>query len=563
MTLLLGLAVLVSTVRGEDKSDQPQSFTFRITGLFMPEREPDLHKLFETQPLLELVSVDYEKAEAVIAWDTSKLWRDQQPEKYAELLNNRLRGNSRGAFGARPLSTTPWDKLKQIEIPVAVLDCKACSFAAYEMIFKLPGVERATTSFKTRKVTARIDPEQIDRAALEAALKKGGVELPAVILRELGGSFLNGGEELRIGGEKMGDDQLRFLGRLDPPLKKLQIRGDSKVTSAGLQRIATLTGLEELSISLPDLKDDDVAALAALTGLRKLTLRSDRKEGLSLTPAGLAPLVALTQVEQLGIGGHAFPPAVLATLPEVFPRIKSLDMNHTFSNNADTLRAFARLQHLERIILGGNPWLPEDAMAEVGKMRSLRELNLVHTGEEHFGTAVRSLEGHPNLRRIEMAVRGDQLTDDLAPIFLTIPHLEVFTFGNDPGPLTDAAVEIIARHPKIHTLDLAHPGFSDAVTQKLAGMPALHTLKIGAAHFTDAVLEPLADVQGLRVLEIGNGFRSPVITDAAVAPLARLSRIERISFLLHPNATFSEEALAALKKQLPEAKIELRRKENP
>ena len=79
----------------------------------------------------------------------------------------------------RLLRTTPLEKLKLIEIPVVGLDCKGCSYAAYEMIFKLPGVERATASFKAGMVTALIDPKQTDQSKLEEALKKGGVEIPA------------------------------------------------------------------------------------------------------------------------------------------------------------------------------------------------------------------------------------------------------------------------------------------------------------------------------------------------------------------------------------------------
>jgi hypothetical protein len=41
----------------------------------------------------------------------------------------------------------------------------------------VPGVERATADFKAGKVVALIDPTKADRAKLEEALKKGGVEL--------------------------------------------------------------------------------------------------------------------------------------------------------------------------------------------------------------------------------------------------------------------------------------------------------------------------------------------------------------------------------------------------
>jgi cation transport ATPase len=88
-----------------------------------------------------------------------------------------LRSASRSTFGIKPLRSIPLEKLRLIEIPVAGLDCKACSLGAYEAIYRLDGVERATASFREGRVMALIDPEKMDRARLEAALKKRGVEV--------------------------------------------------------------------------------------------------------------------------------------------------------------------------------------------------------------------------------------------------------------------------------------------------------------------------------------------------------------------------------------------------
>ncbi|MFT5524991.1 MAG: copper chaperone CopZ [Pirellulaceae bacterium] len=178
--LLLCLSVIATPACGEDQPAELQRIKHQITGLFMPDREQDLRELFKTKlPQFKLMSVDYVNAEAVLEYAPAKVWQNEKPEKFAELLNNHLRNNSRGTFGAKPLRTTPLETLKLIEIPVVGLDCKGCSYAAYQMIFKLPGVERATVSFKTGKVAALIDPSQTEQQKLEEALKKGGVELPA------------------------------------------------------------------------------------------------------------------------------------------------------------------------------------------------------------------------------------------------------------------------------------------------------------------------------------------------------------------------------------------------
>jgi copper chaperone CopZ len=181
IALLLGISFALHSLTADAQDDDtdagPLRIKHQITGLFMPERLKDLHVLFDKLPDMKLVEVDYENSEAVIEYEPGNLWPNEKPEKFPERLDNYLRSPSRGTFGAKPLRTTPLKKLELIEIPVVGLDCKGCSYAAYLLVFKLPGVERATSSFKAGKVTALIDPKQTDRKKLEEALTKGGVEL--------------------------------------------------------------------------------------------------------------------------------------------------------------------------------------------------------------------------------------------------------------------------------------------------------------------------------------------------------------------------------------------------
>jgi copper chaperone CopZ len=151
----------------------------QITGLFMKEREQDLREAVEKIPQVKLVSIDFKNAEAVFAYDPKKAFAGAKPEQAMQQLDNLLKSASNYTFGIKPLCSVPLEKLKLIDIPVAGLDCKACSLAAYEAVYKLDGVERATASFRERRVTALIDPAKTDRARLEDALKKRGVQLTA------------------------------------------------------------------------------------------------------------------------------------------------------------------------------------------------------------------------------------------------------------------------------------------------------------------------------------------------------------------------------------------------
>ena len=170
-TLYLLLLSLAAAIAGEE------NVTHRITGLFSPQREAALRAAMEKLPGVKLVSVDFEHAEAVFAYDAAVAFKGTKPEKVVERFNDLLRGATRHTIGIAPLEATPKDKLARIEIAVAGCDCPACGLAAYESISKIAGVAAATVDFKDGRIVALVDAEKTNRAALEAALKKRGVEM--------------------------------------------------------------------------------------------------------------------------------------------------------------------------------------------------------------------------------------------------------------------------------------------------------------------------------------------------------------------------------------------------
>lgn len=149
----------------------------QITGLFSRDREQDLRNVMQTIPEIKLVSIDFKIAEVTFEYDPATVFPNATPEQIVERFNNLLGSASRQTFGVKPLCTTPRDKMKLIEIPVAGLDCKGCCLGAYDAIYRIEGVEQATASFKDGLVTAWLHPDRIDRAALEEALKQRGVTL--------------------------------------------------------------------------------------------------------------------------------------------------------------------------------------------------------------------------------------------------------------------------------------------------------------------------------------------------------------------------------------------------
>lgn len=167
-----------SQVPAEDKPAEPKLVKHQITGLFCPKREQDFKTLCQEKlAKFKLVSIDYANAEATFGYDPAQEFPGANPQQVIESFHNELGNASRNTFGAKPLRTTPREKLELLEIPILGLDCKACSLAVYEILFRLKGVEQATASFKDRKATALIDPTQIDRAEIEKTLKQRGVTL--------------------------------------------------------------------------------------------------------------------------------------------------------------------------------------------------------------------------------------------------------------------------------------------------------------------------------------------------------------------------------------------------
>lgn len=171
------LMLLATTAPADDAATNAEPIRHRITGLFSVDREADLRAAMLSIPEIDLVSIDFDRAEAAFRYDAEKVFPGANAEQVIERFNNLLRNASNHSLGITPLCAMERDKLKFVEIAVGGLDCKGCSFAAYDAIYRLDGVEQATASFKLGLVTAWIDPAKTDRMTLESALTRRGVTL--------------------------------------------------------------------------------------------------------------------------------------------------------------------------------------------------------------------------------------------------------------------------------------------------------------------------------------------------------------------------------------------------
>ena len=184
-TLLMILMALIGLFAGATLRAEEQSTTVRIIGISDPGRVEDFRTALKSVPELQLVSVDGEKASAVLRYEISAIITkpkpkpaDLAPEKILEQLNNLVGKASVHTFSVTAPTGVAEDKLVKVEFKVGILDCKGCRYGAYIVIAKLDGVERATVNSTNRTLTAWIDPAKTNKDALEAALKKARVELP-------------------------------------------------------------------------------------------------------------------------------------------------------------------------------------------------------------------------------------------------------------------------------------------------------------------------------------------------------------------------------------------------
>jgi len=142
------LALACAAFAADEKPAPPQNFTYRITGLFSPDRETMLRTALEKMPNVKLVSVDFEHAEGVFSYVPAVAFKDTKPEDITKRFDELIRNATHHTLGIASLITTPHDKLTRIEIPVIGLDCQACALGTYEAIYKIDGVAAATVDYK-------------------------------------------------------------------------------------------------------------------------------------------------------------------------------------------------------------------------------------------------------------------------------------------------------------------------------------------------------------------------------------------------------------------------------
>lgn len=184
-----------------------------------------------------------------------------------------------------------------------------------------------------------------------------------------------------------------------------------------------------------------------------------------------------------------------------------------------------------RLTLFIGPDTPAGALAPLGRLDNLRwvevELRRDDRGREPTpadATArVAELAAVPNLERLSLWNSDHLLTDELAGKLTEFKALRSLV---GRGPITDAGLAALARHPKLNHLSFQGcPNATDAGLAHLAAMPNLRWLVLqGYPKATAAGLKPFAVEPRLTMLAGGPG-----VNGEALEVVASIHTLERLS----------------------------------
>jgi hypothetical protein len=189
--------------------------------------------------------------------------------------------------------------------------------------------------------------------------------------------------EVNVGGAGLGDEILRNSLKI-ATLRDLSV-SECGLTDAGARFLEQMPQLSRLTLShegrLTDAALNSVAKLKRLQGLHLPSYVSTESHGrMRFSANGLMQLTALTELEELGLAGHA-PPAEFF----VFPKLTHLSVGGI---NDAAAAQIARCHDLERLELMYS-LISDEGLRQIAALANLRQLDLNSTvitdaGIEHF-----------------------------------------------------------------------------------------------------------------------------------------------------------------------------------
>ena len=278
-----------------------------------------------------------------------------------------------------------------------------------------------------------------------------------------------------------------------PPQTSLKVQNADADLLARV--VASQPELVSLHLSGPALRDEDLAVLAKLPRLRRLSLaRCDR-----LTDESMPHIGRLTELESLDLTGFVGQTASIGgSLPADY-----VDPGSKLTPSS--MREVAKLRKLRRLILFGVSVgdAGMEILADAG-MPELRELNLDYSGVESEG--IKQLASFPRLQSLSIESLMTLRDADLARIakHKGLRRLSVGGNGFTSAYFTERGLASVAKLENLEVLTLAHWGKLESRHYRmLTRLEKLESLTIqGCANFDADALSYFAPMTTLKSLSL-------------------------------------------------------------
>jgi len=420
---------------------------------------------------------------------------------------------------------------------------------------KLPKLERLSVPRKTTNGglahIARVPTLQALYIKANQITDKGLVHIEALQeLRELelgGGAISDAGlahltqlpklDYLLLWGHAFGDGAMRHVAEI-PHLTNLNVSG-LNLSNRGIQHLAGAPKIEVLNLyGVEGITGLSLQYLADLKSLRMLNLSSPSGDGSRLTNHSMSHLAAYTNLESLE------PPRIiddggLAHLAQI-PNLMHLNLyagtNTTISDEG--LAHVGTMTPLRSLVISGSVEMTDAGLESLSNLSELRELSLLTWSGNLTGDGVVSLGRLKKLRKLDLSLsKSDVPLSALSGLntLTNLTHLDVDGFQQDgsildlsplqrlkqvalniEGGLRDDDVACLAGLEQLRWVRNLS-GVSDAGVAHLAGLTRIERLGFSGHGVTDQSLASLRGMEVLDTLAVGGSF-----TDEGLRNLASL-----------------------------------------
>jgi Leucine-rich repeat (LRR) protein len=338
---------------------------------------------------------------------------------------------------------------------------------------------------------------------------------------------------LRAAGNGITDQAVAKLAA-HPALENVLFEDRSAVTDVGIETVAALPKLLEVSLKRADISDEAFKFLG-----KSKTLRRIRAPNTKTSDKGINYLVDANQLELLDFVECSLISDACAPTLEKLTKLRFLRIYGSSITDAMTPR-LAGLKNLSSLTLQ-YARITDDGLKNLEGLSNLKELGLYGTRvADGAWPTLAKLTKLQRIRLRETAVRGEENFEGLANL------KDLIELDVSECPVQDPLLDVLGKLTKLENLDFWNTEISDAGLAKLAGLKDLKELNLeNVYNITDAAMDTIAGFEKLATLNIS----ATQITDAALPKLYGLKNLKKLNISHNPSV--SSEAFKALKEKMP------------